>query len=219
MTTVGISVLLNALTPDEDEWRRRLNREANSNTLPPEIAEKAERLCQISLEKLFKGDAKEIRRLSAELNGLYGLYNDQLTLGYGDIHFLIATDTALGHKAGEVVCTFLRKQGLIAEIYVPPRLSTADTLSFSHGIKDLIHWCESTIPGYREAQYKVIFNLTGAFKSLQGYLNIVGMFYADELVYIFETGSQLLSIPRLPLQIDVEALNEYRVELALMAQG
>jgi putative CRISPR-associated protein (TIGR02619 family) len=135
------------------------------------------------------------------------------------IHFLIATDTALGRIAAGVVCTFLREQGLTVDLYVPPRLSTTDTLSFSHGIKDLIHWCESTIPGYREAKYRVIFNLTGAFKSLQGYLNIVGMFYADELVYIFETGSQLLSIPRLPLQIDVEALNEYRVELALMAQG
>lgn len=44
------------------------------------------------------------------------------------------------------------------------------------------------------------------------------MFYADEIVYIFETGS-LLRIPRLPIQIDVEALCRWRVELALMAQG
>ena len=47
----------------------------------------------------------------------------------------------------------------------------------------------------------------------------MGMFYADEMIYIFETGSKLLSIPRLPLQIDVGALRESRVELAMMAQG
>jgi CRISPR/Cas system-associated protein Csm6 len=86
-------------------------------------------------------------------------------------------------------------------------------------MKELIRWCEETIPGYRDHGYRVIFNLTGAFKSLQGYLNIMGMFYADEMVYIFETGAQLLRIPRLPLQVDIGALRDHRVELAMMAQG
>lgn len=61
--------------------------------------------------------------------------------------------------------------------------------------------------------------MTAAFKSLQGYLNIMGMFYADEIVYIFETGSQLLRIPRLPLQVDINTLRESSMKLAMMAQG
>ncbi|MGB4976334.1 MAG: CRISPR-associated protein, partial [Anaerolineae bacterium] len=160
------------------------------------------------------------RKLSAELNGIYGLYDDKLpTGGSGDIHFLVATDTALGRLAAAIICDFLRSQGLTADVYIPAALSTADPLTFSSGMKQLIRWCEDTIPGYRSAGYHVVFNLTAAFKSLQGYLSIMGMFYADEMIYIFETGSKLLSIPRLPLQIDVGALRESRVELAMMAQG
>jgi hypothetical protein len=105
------------------------------------------------------------------------------------------------------------------DVYVPEGLSTADPSTFSKGMKKLIRWCEDTIPGYRDAGYRVVFNLTAAFKSLQGYLNIMGMFYADEMVYIFETGAQLLSIPRLPLQVNINALRESRMELAMMAQG
>ncbi len=47
----------------------------------------------------------------------------------------------------------------------------------------------------------------------------MGMFYADEIVYIFEGSRQLLRIPRLPLQIDAGALYKYRAELAMMAEG
>ena len=42
------------------------------------------------------------------------------------------------------------------------------------------------MPGYRQSHYRVVFNLVGGFKSLQGYMNTLGMFYADEIIYIFE---------------------------------
>ncbi len=86
-------------------------------------------------------------------------------------------------------------------------------------MKELIKWCEENIFGYRNCGYRIIFNLAAAFRSLQGYLNIMGMFYADEMVYIFETGSRLLRIPRLPLQVDIGALRDHRAKLAMTAQG
>src|SRR5439155_15246598 len=143
---------------------------------------------------------------------------NQLGQAKGDMHYLIATDTALGKMAAETIKEFLRGLHIPTDVYSPVRLSSAEPQDFSKGIKDLMHWCERHIPDYRKAGYRVIFNLTGAFKSLQGYLNIVGMFYADQIVYIFETGS-LISIPRLPVRVDIEALREHRVELALMAHG
>jgi len=199
---VGISALLNALPRDESEWGRRLVQQANARDLPADVARKAEELAERALAILREGNVRRNRQLSAELNGLYGIYKDQL-VACPDMHYLIASDTALGRKSAEVVCDFLREIGLRVDIYVPQGLSMDNPHTFSRGIKSLIHWCEETIPGYHEQGYQVVFNLTGAFKSLQGYLNVVGMFYADEIVYIFETGSQLLSIPRLPLQINV----------------
>jgi len=219
LSTVGISVLLNVLDSSEEAWRQQLNRAANERQLADELAHKVDELVERAKALLCEGDVQKNRRLSAELNGLYGIYQGNLSAGKSDMHYLVATDTALGRKAADVICAFLRENGLNVDVYVPDDLSTADPSTFSRGMKDLIHWCENTIPGYRDAGYRVVFNLTAAFKSLQGYLNIMGMFYADEMVYIFETGSQLLSIPRLPLQIDINALRESRMELAMMAQG
>ena len=220
LSTVGISMLLNALDQTEGLWRTKFNQAANAARLPDEVEAKVRDVAQRVTGRLRAGNVAANRLLSAELNGIYGLYNEVFPpAGSGDIHFLVATDTALGRLAAQIICDFLRSKGLTADVYIPAALSTADPLTFSSGMKQLIRWCEETIPGYRSAGYHVVFNLTAAFKSLQGYLNIMGMFYADEMVYIFETGSKLLSIPRLPLQIDVGALRESRVELAMMAQG
>lgn len=218
LTTVGISVLLNALGRSEEAWRRRINQEANAPELSSDVQQKVNELRQEALATLQQGDIKKIRELSAELNGLCGLYSNRLGQAKGDAHYLIATDTALGKIAAEVIKEFLQEQGMTVDIYAPVHLSSAEPQAFSEGIKNLMHWCEQVIPGYRNAAYQVIFNLTAAFKSLQGYLNIVGMFYADRIVYIFETG-QLVSIPRLPIQVDVKTLREHRIELALMAHG
>lgn len=219
VSTVGISVLLNVLDASEDLWRKQLNQAANDQQLSGELEHRADEFAKRAIDHLWQSDVPGRRRISAELNGLYGIYGGDLSTGKADMHYLIATDTALGRKAAGVICTFLRENGLSVDVYVPKDLSTADPASFSKGMKELIRWCEETIPGYRRADHRVIFNLTAAFKSLQGYLNIMGMFYADEMVYIFETGSRLLSIPRLPLQIDIGALRAHRLELAMMAQG
>ncbi|MEJ5376851.1 MAG: putative CRISPR-associated protein [bacterium] len=219
VSTVGISAFLNILDASEDTWRSNLNRAANDQQLNNELEEKVDELAQTVAYSLEHGDVLGRRRISAELNGLYGIYGGDLAAGKSDMHYLIATDTALGRKAADVISAFLRENGLNVDIYVPATLSTATPSAFSSGMKELIHWCENTIPSYRDAGYRVVFNLTAAFKSLQGYLNIMGMFYADEVVYIFETGSQLLSIPRLPLQVDIGALREHRPKLAMMAKG
>jgi putative CRISPR-associated protein (TIGR02619 family) len=219
LSTVGISVLLNALDQSEGAVRKQLTEAANESRLADELAQKADELAERALERLKRGNVQRNRGLSAELNGLYGIYQDNLSAGKGDMHYLITTDTALGRKAAAVIEDFLRQNGLSVYTYVPSGLSAATPSAFSKGMKELIRWCEETIPGYRDHGYRVIFNLTAAFKSLQGYLSIMGMFYADEMVYIFEAGSQLLRIPRLPLQIDTGPLRDHRVELAMMAQG
>ena len=219
VSTVGISVFLNILKPSESTWRQQLNQAANAQQLSSDLEKFVNNLVQRAKDCLQQGDVAERRRLSAELNGIYGIYNNSLEAGKADMHYLIATDTALGRKAAEVIADFLRNHGLNVAVDVLEKLSTATPAAFSNGMKALIRWCEETLPGYREDGYRVIFNLTAAFKSLQGYLSVMGMFYADEMVYIFETGSQLVSIPRLPVQVDVTVLRQHSVALAMMAQG
>lgn len=227
ISTVGTSLITNQLQKEEKEWNSRLRQIANlsaSKTYEEhqDVWQMLEILQNRAKAKLT-GEISQIRATSAELNGIYGLYQEQLEQGKQDIHFLIATDTAQGQSTANAIKSFLQSQELVVDIFTPQGLSTASTESFASGIDQLLEWMETTIPDYQNSGYKVCFNLVGSFKSLQGYLNTIGMFYADEIIYIFEGSSEIITIPRLPITLDEKIVQSiikpYVVEFALMAQG
>ncbi|NHM26265.1 CRISPR-associated protein [Desulfofundulus sp. TPOSR] len=167
---------------------------------------------------------EEMRQLCAELNGLLGYYGrDFYSRDFSrDHHVLVATDTYQGHAAARLLAEHLKRLGFNSvELMVPPRLSTRDCSSFTSGVNEVVRWCEETLPGYRQNRYRIVFNLVGGFKSLQGYMNTLGMFYADEIIYIFEAPSaDLIRIPRLPVVMDeIPVLREKAVIFALMENG
>lgn len=221
ISTIGTSLLTNQIdrsSPAEKHWYSQLRDTANSTLeqTPPEVAEIIRTLSHRAQQKLEQSSTSQIRAASAELNGIYGLYQEQLDRGKADIHWLIATDTAQGSVTAKIVEVFLHHQGLSAQTYTPKGLSTASTASFADGIDDLLTQLQGMIEGYE----KVCFNLVGGFKSLQAYLNTIGMFYADELIYIFEgANSDVIKIPRLPIKIDESVIQPYVVQFALMAAG
>ena len=166
-----------------------------------------------------KADITKLRKSSAELNGIIGLYDEQLPEESDDIHFLIATETYQGQVAAEVLQKFLNKHFPTVQVFTPSGLNTADKSSFEQGIKDLLKWCDETLPGYRHSGTEIIFNLTGGFKSLQGYLNTIGMFYADRITYIFETGKEVINIPRLPIHLEEKLFENYAGQFLQLSQS
>ena len=223
LSTIGTSILTNQINNDDPgEWRRLLRDSANRkmDELDSEAKTVIDTLAARAFEQLLEDDVQMNRRISAELNGIYGIYNGKLSQNSPDQHYLICTDTAQGQKTGELIKDFLKDQGFSVSIYTPEGVSTKDTIAFTAGIKDLIRWLEENVPWRRESGYRVIFNLVGGFKSLQGYMNTFGAFYADEVIYIFEAETaDLITIPRLPIQIDTTVIQKYRTEFALMAAG
>ncbi len=225
VSTIGTSLLsshVEYLSDEQKKARPRIVTElANAQKLSAEETAIINDITAHVRKTLLEDDSRTIRRKSAELNGIYALYKNQLGQRTQDMHMLIATDTELGRRSAELVKSHLHEQHGISTItYTPSGLTTANTTEFEAGSKDLIHWCSKNIPPYREDGYTVIFNLVGAFKSLQGYLNIIGMFYADQILYLFEgPGSEPILIPRLPIKIDIDVLKPFAVQLALMAEG
>ena len=223
LSTIGTSSLTNQINNDDpNEWRRLLRDSANHKTeeLDSEVKTIIDTLAERALDKLLQDDTQLNRRISAELNGIYGIYNGRLPKNSPDQHYLICTDTAQGQKTGELIRDFLVDQGFNVSIYTPEGLSTKDTAAFTTGIKELIRWLEENVPWRRDSGYRVIFNLVGGFKSLQGYMNTFGAFYADEVIYIFEAETaDLITIPRLPIQIDTTVIQQHQTEFALMAAG
>lgn len=221
VSTIGTSLLSSHLTQEMRNTHPKLLIElANAKMLSDDANMLIEQIAQRVESTLRNGDTATIRRKSAELNGVYALYENQIGHGTKDVHILIATDTALGQRCAKLVESHLRDHHITTIIYTPTQLTTANTEDFEAGSKDLIHWCSENIPGYRTQGYTVVFNLVAAFKALQGYLNIIGMFYADQILYLFESeNSTPILIPRLPIRVDADALKPFAVPLALMAEG
>lgn len=171
-------------------------------------------------EEFSQSTVETIRKQSAELNGIYAIYNGSLPKQDKDIHILIATDTAVGQACAHFVEDFLLTHGFTSvQVISPKNLAMRDLDEFNDGIKELLRLLQEVLPGYQENQYQILFNLVASFKSLQGYLATFGMFYADEIVYVFENTTVPITIPRLPIKIDTDSIEQYKVPLALMIDG
>ena len=221
LSTVGTSILTNLIdrgNSTEGTWFGKLRDSANckQDRLKSETALVINTLAERALEKLMENDVNTNRQISAELNGIYGIYGGGLPDNSDDQHYLICTDTFQGQTTGNLIAEFLRDQGFTVSVETPEGLSTQDTESFTKGTKELITWLDDAIPR-PDSSWDVIFNLVGGFKSLQGYMQTFGTFYADEIVYIFEGSSDLIKIPRLPIQIDTTVVQEHRTKFAMMA--
>lgn len=229
VSTVGISLLTNALSVGEQyaSWRSRLNRAANLTTdqiesADPELLAKVKYICKDALSSLRNAGVPERRGMSAELNGIYGIYKNRLDRSSSsDAHFLVCTDTFLGRATSEVLQRFLMEAGITAvNPVIPQNLRTSTTKDFSDGAKQLIRWCHETLTEYASSGYHIVFNLVGAFKALQGYMTAIGMFYADEIVYIFEgTESSMITIPKLPVKVDAKCLIDRAALVSMLESG
>jgi len=226
VSTVGTSLLTNHARERLPEAQPLLRRTANLQHQELTDGEGAtvDSLVRAVRSSLTVPEKERARQLSAELNGIVAYYGDRIRDAKRlarDQHMLLATDTYQGGMAATLVREWLESRGFssVQEVRLAG-LSTRNQQSFAHGVGRLLEWAGATLPGYREAGFRVVFNLVGGFKSLQGYMNTLGMLYADEITYIFEDAqSGLIRIPRLPLTLaDLACLREHASQLALLEQ-
>ena len=225
ISTIGTSILTNMINRTaEGTWYGTLSKSANLNqeelNQDTEAQEVINTLGERARDKLSQNDDRTSRRISAELNGIYGIYGGQLPQNSPDLHYLICTDTAQGQITGGLIKDFLEFRGFNVEIVTPSKLSTKNTTDFTAGTKELIKWLENNVSWQQDSvDHEVIFNLVGGFKSLQGYMQTFGTFYANVSVYIFEGSSELIKIPRLPIKIDTSVIEDHTLKFAMMAAG
>ncbi|MFZ5808322.1 MAG: putative CRISPR-associated protein [Chloroflexota bacterium] len=203
LSPCGISLLTNVSTTQHE--RMAVNHNANAKDrkkVNDENLQVLDVLINQAIDRMTGADPLSAARLSAEVNGIVKLYNCQFNKAHQDHHLLLCTDTWLGETSAQIVSEWLKQQGIkIVEVKRQTDLQTEDIISFQYALSEIVSWCAETLPTYRNNAYHIIFNLTGGFKSIQGFLQTLAMFYADESVYVFETASDLLRIPRLPVKI------------------
>lgn len=204
LSPCGTSTLTNR---SDQELRGLLIRHANVRS-PEEVPEAERALIEAHIAArgaLFETlGVEEASKMSAELNALMRLYEgDPASRAQPDVHWLVTTDTWLGQATGELIGAWLRRHGKqVLKLDPIGGLRTDNLESFQTAMSDLALQCGELLPGWQARGYRVVFNLTGGFKSIQGFLQTLAMLYADETVYIFENRSDLLRIPRLPVRLD-----------------
>lgn len=202
VSTCGTS----ALTNIAGEERTLVTKYANARTaedIPETVRKRLQSVIDAMQRRLTAAKPDELSNLSAELNGLLWLNMGQLDASR-DNHWLIATDTWLGKSTADAISKVLERYDQIVEVKPISDLRTDSLDEFHIAMTDLASLCAEEVRGWREGGWKIIFNLTGGFKSVQGFMQTLGMLYADETVYVFERTNELLCIPRLPIRMDIE---------------
>lgn len=206
VSTCGTSIFTHGESREDVNFLRENANKKQSEYTADEL-KKIDELISAKFDALTSASIKEVQAISAELNGFISFYGNGANLDEArqNIHYLIHSDTYQGLKAAELIQSWGSHNGIKMQPVKIDDLNTASVEEFRLGVNNLVEWCAWTLPGYRSQGYSVIFNLVGGFKSLQGYMQTLGMFYADETVYIFETGGELLRIPRMPVDFSANA--------------
>ena len=193
LTSIGLSILTNYIRNKTD---LNIYKYSNLKQLDDKIKSEIDRFIVEIKERIKVANNEELKRMSAELNALI-TFNK---FDKNDNHFLLHTDTYIGIKCAEIIKEFLEQKGLVVNLYTANDLNTNSLEEFQIALGDLAKGLSEILQGYKS--YKIIFNLTGGFKGINSFLQTMASLYADESIYIFETGDELLRIPKLPITID-----------------
>jgi putative CRISPR-associated protein (TIGR02619 family) len=213
LSPCGTSLLTNQAQDNEErKLVFKCANEESKNNLSDDDRIRLEKLIARVSAKIDEANYQEASKMSAEINGIIKIYHGSLPKN-GDIHFLLSTDTWLGEETAKLVEKWLlsKNRNFITIVHRHLDLQTKEISAFQSALSDLIKKFSEEIPGYKKDGYQIIFNLTGGFKSVQGFLQSIANFYADETVYIFETSSELLRIPRLPISMDAIPIVEANI--------
>lgn len=199
VSTVGTSLLTNGADPALLALLRR-TANARPRDLKPDELGPLQSVVAARRERLRQADLVQVRRLSAELNGLLALPDvlDRDAFSSEFHHLLVTSDTAQGHATGELIRDWIRARDGEVEIASVPDLRTDSLASFRVALSDLAARLIERLQGQR-----VILNLTGGFKSVNAYLQTLAMLQGWETVFLFESARELLRIPRLPIEWDL----------------
>jgi putative CRISPR-associated protein (TIGR02619 family) len=203
LSTCGTSLLTNEAGKDEKFLVYNYANARSPEEVPEFDRNRLQSLIDNIDQKMCDAGLQTAAKMSAEINGIVQFYNGQFP-NSPDYHYLLSTDTWLGEETAHLVEKWLRAQSNKISVFVNRHsdLQTERVIEFQLSLSDLIKDLCKELPRYKEDGYHIVFNLTGGFKSVQGFLQTIAELYADETVYIFERSSTLLRIPRLPIRLD-----------------
>ena len=214
ISTCGTSLLTNRAPAELRNWFTDIaNRRALSTAEEGRLAARLRDCTSAFME----ANDEARRDLSAEMAGIDAVL-EQLKPERVQ-HVLIHTDTAIGEAASAIVAEGLLARGDNVVLLTAGGLRTDDLASFREALADLTGGIEQ-FAAWRADGWTIYFNLTGGFKSINGYLQALGMIHADRCVFLFERSATLMEIPRLPVRLsEIEDLSAHLTVFRRLACG
>ncbi len=219
VSTCGTSLLTNHKPKSGDQTRHWMSPDrewlkAVANDVEVD-GERLKPLVENRREWLTTADVPTRHEMSAELNGVGAVIDRHQPKQL--FHLLVHTDTALGKVTTDLVQEALGNQTLPVSA---GGLRTNSLASFREALADLTKQLDALVQSYREQGWFVVFNLTGGFKSLNGYLQTLAMISADRCVFLFEGAPELMEIPRLPVRLsEIDVLREHAALFRRLSTG
>jgi len=151
-------------------------------------------------------------RACAEIHSL-----DRLECGESDEVILLTSDTAEGKACGTIVSSTIQKifgMSDVRLIRVPDLQARDGDRLKKRGIPNLINLVTPILQDpQRRYSGGVILNPTGGFKGVVPFLTVLGMLYGAKVVYMFEFSNQMVTLPPLPVTINLELFERARPAL------
>ena len=204
LTPCGTSVLTNNTTT---ETRNLIFEYANATTaaeIPSEDLKIIQAIVEDRSKELTNMTELDACEASAELNALTKyLRQSSIKTTY---HCLLPTDTWLGQQTAHMIKQWLEQHfpRTDCEILSITGLQTKNFCNFQAALSDLSKELIERTQLLKERNIHIAFNLTGGFKAIAGFLQVLASNLADESFYIFERSDNLLRIPKLPVHLNTE---------------
>jgi putative CRISPR-associated protein (TIGR02619 family) len=196
LSTCGTSLLTNGASAEDRTW---LTQRSNARELAADEQARLDGLVQQRCDQLLSASLEKQRRMSAEINGIdaaVAKYRPTRTT-----HVLVHTDTAIGLAAAGIVRAARHARGATVSERTAPGLRTDHLAGFREALAELTAGLDPELAEYRRQGQFIVFNLTGGFKSINAYLQALGMLHAERCVFLFEGAPELMEIPRLPIRL------------------
>lgn len=202
LNTCGTSLLTNGAG---GELRNKLIKNSNKGSIEDiakEDAAEFQQLLSCREKSLLAAGEEEARRMSAELNALLSWHQGRAPQ-QRDIYILLATDTFLGRESAAILKKWLEAWGCNdVRVMSQHGLRTDSLQGFRESLPGLVKELSELLEAHRASGDRICFNLTGGFKSLNGFIQTLATIHADETFYLFDHSSDLVFIPRLPFSLN-----------------
>lgn len=200
INTCGTSILTNPARKDAELYDvlTKYSNAKSDSEIPSDIYKRIEAHWTSLIDTWSKKSEGEAKKTSAELNCLLTWQRNNNVAVSDCFCYLVHTDTLVGKLAAELLEEWLKENGYRVSLQEIKSLNTDNLDSFEDGLSNLTKWAFETKPKSIDG-YSYIFNIAGGFKSVSGFMQILGTFIADQTIYKFEGGNEVLEIPKLPI--------------------